>query len=211
MGGPPYLTLAEQACLLQPGPDALDPASVLGVHVCVPAHALVLQHERVVDHTWARHTPISQHSFGPGCASLSRAHRALPGPPWLQPLLMATPAALPYACSSSLPEIPFPHHRLSAVSLLLKPPPGCLTPPSVLTSQHLLLPLSPVRASVSCPPPPHPIGEWGPSLTRVHQGDHRCPYRAQNWAASCGRAFCDGLRPHSQPQREGKELEAGGS
>lgn len=44
----PYLTLATEASLLQAGPDALDPPSMLRVAVGVPTGALVLQHECVI-------------------------------------------------------------------------------------------------------------------------------------------------------------------
>lgn len=46
--GRPYLAFAAQAGLLQPRPDALDPAGVLRVAAGAPAGTLVLQHERVV-------------------------------------------------------------------------------------------------------------------------------------------------------------------
>lgn len=97
-GGPPYLTLAEQACLLQPGPDALDPASVLGVHVCVPAHALVLQHERVVDYTWAGDTPVSQHSSRLCYSPARHPQQSSPSSPW--PTLVPAP---PHGHSSCPP------------------------------------------------------------------------------------------------------------
>lgn len=63
--GLPYLTLAEQSGFLQPRPDALDAASVLWVYMCVPAHTLVLQHECVVDHTWATDPCVSQNCSEP--------------------------------------------------------------------------------------------------------------------------------------------------
>lgn len=44
----PYLATAQQARLLQSGPDALHPPGVLGVNVSVAAHALVLQHQAVI-------------------------------------------------------------------------------------------------------------------------------------------------------------------
>ena len=59
-GGLPHLTLADQASFLQPGPDALDAAGVLRVDMCVPARALVLQHECVIDHTWPTDPCVSQ-------------------------------------------------------------------------------------------------------------------------------------------------------
>lgn len=46
-----HLTLAAQARLLQPRPDALDASGVFGVCVCVSTHALVLLHERVIHQT----------------------------------------------------------------------------------------------------------------------------------------------------------------
>lgn len=61
----PHLALAEQASLLKPGPDALDAAGVLWVHMCIPAHALVLQHERVIDHTWATDPGVSHNCSEP--------------------------------------------------------------------------------------------------------------------------------------------------
>lgn len=65
--GLPHLTLAEQTSFLQPGPDALNAASVLRVYMCVPARALVLQHERVIDHTWATDPCVSQKCSEPYC------------------------------------------------------------------------------------------------------------------------------------------------
>lgn len=125
--GLPYLALAKQARLLQPRPDALDPAGVLRVHVCVPTHALVLQHERVVDHTWAAHTPVSPASRGhPRQGSL--------GSP--QPTLSrGLPHTLPpsHPALSSPPVVPFTCYCPSKASPLLKPQPK---PPLVLISAH---------------------------------------------------------------------------
>lgn len=47
----PYLALRPESGLLQPRPDALDPAGVLRVAVGVAAHTLVLLHQRVVHQT----------------------------------------------------------------------------------------------------------------------------------------------------------------
>lgn len=46
---PSHLTLAPEAPLLQPGPDALDPPCVFGMSAVVPTGTLVLQHHRVID------------------------------------------------------------------------------------------------------------------------------------------------------------------
>lgn len=45
---PPYLTLATETSLLQAGPDALNPPSMLRVAVGVPTGALMLQHQCVI-------------------------------------------------------------------------------------------------------------------------------------------------------------------
>lgn len=47
-----HLTLRSQPGLLQPGPNALDPACVFWVIVGVSTHALVLLHERVIHQTY---------------------------------------------------------------------------------------------------------------------------------------------------------------
>lgn len=57
--GPTYLTLAPEPRLLQPRPDALDPAGVLGVAVGVPAGTLVLQHQGVVHEAWTTGGPAT--------------------------------------------------------------------------------------------------------------------------------------------------------
>lgn len=44
----PYLTLATESSLLQTGPDALDPPSMLWVAVGVPTGTLMLQHQCVI-------------------------------------------------------------------------------------------------------------------------------------------------------------------
>lgn len=90
----PYLTFASEAGLLQPRPDALDPAGVLGVAVGVPAAALVLQHQRVVHEAWGRacgparqsgrassaaahHLPSKQAASPPGLTEANTAFRPL--------------------------------------------------------------------------------------------------------------------------------------
>ena len=55
MTGCSYLTVCPQASFLQPGPDALDAASVLRVAGAVTTDALVLLHQRVVHQTWEGH------------------------------------------------------------------------------------------------------------------------------------------------------------
>lgn len=50
-----HLTLASEAPLVQPGPDALDPPSMLRVATVVPAGTLVLLHLRIV-HQACTHT-----------------------------------------------------------------------------------------------------------------------------------------------------------
>lgn len=60
-----HLTLASEAPLVQPGPDALDPPSMLRVAAVVPTDTLVLLHLRVV-HQACTHTRlfwIFHHSF----------------------------------------------------------------------------------------------------------------------------------------------------
>lgn len=54
----PHLTLASEAPLVQPGPDALDPPSMLRVATVVPTGTLVLLHLRVV-HQACAHTHIN--------------------------------------------------------------------------------------------------------------------------------------------------------
>lgn len=81
------------------------------VHVCVSTHALVLQHERVVDHTWTRDTPVSQHHSGPqqpgqpppSSAELTELSLATPGPrTYGQPNRLPTHLPL-FSCGSLLP------------------------------------------------------------------------------------------------------------
>lgn len=59
-----YLTAAQQARLLQSGPDALNSPSMLWVDVSVPTHTLMFQHQTVVYKPWRgrgkRYTEILQ-------------------------------------------------------------------------------------------------------------------------------------------------------
>lgn len=47
------LTLATESSLLQAGPDALDPPSMLRVAVGVPTGTLMLQHQCVIHKTYS--------------------------------------------------------------------------------------------------------------------------------------------------------------
>lgn len=57
-----YLTAAQQARLLQSGPDALNSPSMLWVDVSVPTHTLMFQHQTVIYKPWRgkRYTQIWQ-------------------------------------------------------------------------------------------------------------------------------------------------------
>lgn len=54
-----YLALATETCLLQPGPDALDPPRVLWVAVCVSTGTLMFQHQGVIDKACSRSYKIT--------------------------------------------------------------------------------------------------------------------------------------------------------
>lgn len=72
-GREPHLALAAEACLLQAGPDALDPPGMLGVAVGAATGTLVLQHERVIHKTCGGQSKVPQ---GWPRTSLQRMYRA---------------------------------------------------------------------------------------------------------------------------------------
>lgn len=60
----PYLTLATESSLLQAGPDALDPPSMLWMAVGVPTGALMLQHQCVIHKAYRGAELKSEESSG---------------------------------------------------------------------------------------------------------------------------------------------------
>lgn len=51
-----YLTVCPETRFLEPGPDALNAASVLRMNGGVATHTLMLLHEGIVNQTWRAHT-----------------------------------------------------------------------------------------------------------------------------------------------------------
>lgn len=141
---------------------------MLGVHVCIPTHALVLQHERVINHTWAGDTHVSQHCSGP-CHSLANCHsqqssQSSPKPKAVQVSPHGHPShLLTHLPLFSIPEIPFFHYSYTKppCSPSLNRAAHCASNTVTLHTRPPFLCSSHTRMQL--PPPPPPTGDTGPS------------------------------------------------